>query len=189
MTDREVVKHVGEVGDFAAWWEHVLGQLDLLANDLHAFITDAQEITVDFRAVPFTLEEFYELLGFPEYLATHAASDARAAADDPFEFDMWTLHSGATYALTHFFRGREGSSLDGYVRVANDVLFNPDVTIGRVEDAFERRAREETRGDGQTGVESQVALAQLERVGRDVREKAAQFEAREAALRERFTAL
>jgi aspartyl aminopeptidase len=36
------------------------------------------------------------------------------------------------------------------------------------------------------GAESQVALAQLERVETDIREKAEQFEEREAVLRERF---
>jgi hypothetical protein len=49
------------------------------------------------------------------------------------------------------------------------------------------RAASETTTDGQTGVESQVALAQIERVSEDVREKAASFEAREEALRERLT--
>lgn len=26
-----------------------------------------------------------------------------------YDFNMWTLHSGATYALTHFFKGKEGT--------------------------------------------------------------------------------
>jgi hypothetical protein len=188
LTDRQVVKHVGEVGDFEGWWEDVLGQLELVTDDLHQFILDASEIDLSFRDAPFGVDEFYELLGFPEYLAKHAGRDARAEADDPFEVDMWTLHSGATHALTHFFRGREGSSLDGYVRSANDILFNPESTLDRVERSYERRAEAETDGD-QTGLESQIALAQLERVGEDVREKATTFEAREEQLRERFAAV
>ena len=43
---------------------------------------------------------------------------------------MWTLHSGAAYALTHFSPGKEGSTLDGYVRTANDTLFDPEATLG-----------------------------------------------------------
>jgi hypothetical protein len=99
---------------------------------------------------------------------------------------MWTLHSGATYALTHFFNGKEGASLDRYVRTANDVLFNPEATVDTVERAYERQAESDTQGDGQTGLESQVELAQVERVRRDVREKAERFEERESVLRERF---
>jgi hypothetical protein len=44
----------------------------------------------------------------------------------------------------------------------------------------------ETTGDGQTRLESQVALAQLERIEQDIRAKTEQFERRESALRERF---
>jgi hypothetical protein len=186
LTDREIVKHVGDIDGFEPWWESVLSQLELVADDLLGFITDAQDITVSFPDVPFDLEEFYTLLDFPEYLAQQAASDARSNAADPFEINMWTLHSGATYALTHFFRGKEGDALDGYVRTANDILFNPDGILERVEQAYERRAEAETDTDGQTGLESQVALAQLEEVSEDVHEIADTFEKREELLRERF---
>jgi hypothetical protein len=59
---------------------------------------------------------------------------------------MWTLHSSATCALTHFFQGKEGASLDGYVRTANDILFNPEGIIERVERAYEEEL--ETDDDG-----------------------------------------
>ena len=163
----------------------MLEQFSLVSDALSSFITDAQDITLSLPDVPFDLEGFYELLGFPEYLAQQAASDARSNAADPFELDMWILHSGATYALTHFFRGKEGDSLDGYVRTANDILFNPDGTLERVEREYEQQAEAETN-DGQTGLESQVALAQIEQVSEGVREKAETFEEREAELRERF---
>jgi hypothetical protein len=186
LTDRETVKHVGDVGDFQGWWEDILGQLEFVANDLYEFIIDAQEITVDFTTVPFDVESFYELLDFPAYLATQAANDAQANAADPFEIDFWTLHSGATYALTHFFTGKEGSALDGYVRTANDLLFNPEATLSTVERTYEQQAQSETSGDGQTGVESQLALAQVQRVSADIRTNADSFEEREAVLRERL---
>mgnify|MGYP006273893773 CR=1 FL=1 len=186
LTNREIVKHVGDVPDFVTWWEDLLGQLELVANDLHGFILDASDISVNFRNVPFELAEFYELLGFPSYLAGHAASDARANATDVFDIDMWTLHSGATHALTHFFTGKEGTALDGYTRLANDLLFNPNRTIEAVRDTYEQEAVDAVQGDGQTGLESQLALAQVELVEEDVREKARTFEAREEVLRERF---
>ena len=52
---------------------------------------------------------------------------------------MWTLHSSTTYALTHFFQGKEGASLDGHVRTANNILFNPEGTIERVNQAYEQQ--------------------------------------------------
>ncbi len=99
---------------------------------------------------------------------------------------MWTLHSGATYALTHFFTGKEGLAPDGYVRAANDLLFNPEASLSQVEQSYEREAESETDGAGQTELERQLALAQIERVSNDVQEKATQFEDREETLRERF---
>ncbi len=112
LTDKEVIKHVGDVRNFRTWWEELLAQVELVADDLFEFIRDAQDIELDFSELPFTVTEFYTLLGFPDYLAERAAGDAEANAASPFEIDMWTLHSGATYALTHFFQGKEGTSLD-----------------------------------------------------------------------------
>ena len=186
LTDRQVVKHVGDGGDFQNWWEDVLAQLDLVADDLAGFINDATEIDLDFTEMPFDVQEFFDLLGFPEYLAERAAEDARANAPDPFSIDMWTLHSGATHALTHFFRGKEGSSLDGYVRISNDVLFNPEATLERVQGEYERRMEADREGDDQQSLAEANGLAQIERVGEDLRDRVEQFESREEALRERF---
>jgi len=186
LTDREVVKHVGDVGDFQSWWEDVLGQLDLVADDLAGFIQDATDIDLKFTEMPFDVQGFYDLLGFPEYLAERAAEDARANAGDPFTIDMWTLHSGATHALTHFFRGKEGSSLDSYVRVANDILFNPEATLEQVQGEYEQRMEADRDGDDQQSLAEANGLAQIERVGEDLRDRIEQFESREEALRERF---
>jgi hypothetical protein len=189
LTDREVVKHVGDVGDFESWWEDVLSQLDLVADDLAEFIRDATEIDLEFAEKPFDVRGFYDLLGFPEYLAERAAEDARANAPDPFTIDMWTLHSGATHALTHFFRGKEGSSLDSYVRLANDILFNPEATLDRVEAEYEQRMEADDEDGDQRSLAAANGLAQIERVGDDLRDRVDQFGSREEALRERFQEL
>ena len=34
LTDKEVVKHVGDVGNFRTWWEGILEQVELVADDL-----------------------------------------------------------------------------------------------------------------------------------------------------------
>ncbi|GAB3421594.1 hypothetical protein GCM10027435_25510 [Haloparvum alkalitolerans] len=186
LTDKEVIKHVGDVRNFRTWWEELLAQVELVADDLFEFIRDAQDIDLDFSELPFTVTEFYTLLGFPDYLAERAAGDAEANAATPFEIDMWTLHSGATYALTHFFQGKEGASLDQYVRIANDILFNPEGTIERVEVAYEQQLDTDGDDGSQASLEGERALASIERVSDDLQEKVEQFEEREDALRERF---
>ena len=187
LTDRQVIKHVGDVGDFEQWWREMLGQLELVADDLHGFIRDAREADIEFTEVPFDLTGFYELLGFPTYLAEHAAEDARANAPDPFVIDLWTLHSGATYALTHFFRGKEGSALQRYTRLANDLLFNPEASIEQVTQAYERQIDADRDGDdGQRSLGEATGLAQVKQVSTEIRALADQFEEREAQLRARF---
>lgn len=188
LTDKEVVKHVGDVGNFRTWWEGILEQVELVANDLFEFIRDAQEIDLDFSDLPFTTTEFYTLLGFPEYLAERAAGDAKANAPSPFEIDMWTLHSGATYALTHFFKGKEGGSLDQYVRIANDILFNPERTVERVHKEYEDQLETESGGESQTSLDGERALASIEHVSEDLQDDVEQFEEREEVLRDRFQA-
>ena len=186
LTDKEVIKHVGNVQNFRAWWEELLAQVELVADDLFEFIRDAQDIDLDFAELPFTVTEFYSLLGFPDYLAERAAEDAEANAASPFTIDMWTLHSGATYALTHFFQGKEGASLDQYVRVANDILFNPEGTIDRAEQAYEQQLDAEDGDGSQSSLAGERALASIERVSDDLQANVEQFEEREDALRERF---
>ncbi|MDF9748191.1 hypothetical protein [Natrinema salsiterrestre] len=186
LTDKEVIKHVGDVRNFRTWWEEILAQVELVADDLFEFIRDAQDIDLDFSELPFTVTEFYSLLGFPDYLAERATEDTEANAASPFEIDMWTLHSGATYALTHFFQGKEGASLDQYVRVANDILFNPEGTIERVEQAYEQQLDTEDGDGSQSSLAGERALASIERVNEDLQANVEQFEAREEVLRERF---
>ncbi|WP_096396423.1 hypothetical protein [Halorubrum trapanicum] len=186
LTDKEIIKHVGDVRNFRTWWEELLAQVELVADDLFEFIRDAQDIDLDFSELPFTVTEFYTLLGFPDYLAERAAGDAEANTASPFEIDMWTLHSGATYALTHFFQGKEGTSLDQYVRIANDILFNPEGTIERVEEAYEQQLKADGDDGSQASLAGERALASIERVSNDLQEKVKQFEEREDALRERF---
>jgi hypothetical protein len=185
ITEREAIRHVGDVDDLRDWWEARFEQLDLLAEDLLDCITAAQDVTLDVADLPFDLEAFYELLGFPAYLAEHAAQDARANAADIREPNLWTLHSGATYALTHQFRGGDGSALQQYTRLANDLLFNPEATIQRVEAAYERQL--EADSEGQQSLDGSTARVQLEQVRDDLAAKADQFEQREERLRERFS--
>ena len=88
LTGKEVIRHVGDVDAFDAWWEDILGQLDLVADDLAEFIDDARDVTLDFTELPFDVAGFYDLLGLPDYLGEQAASDAQANAANPFAIDV-----------------------------------------------------------------------------------------------------
>jgi len=88
--------------------------------------------------------------------------------------------------LTYFFQGKEGTSLDQYVRVANDILFNPEGTIDRAEQAYEQQLDAEDGDGSQSSLAGERALASIERVSDDPQAKVDQFEEREDALRERF---
>ena len=72
LTDRETVRHVGETGTFSEWWV-ALEALELGVDELQVAIEVAQAIVVDFTQLDYDLEGFYSLLGFPDYLAAHAA--------------------------------------------------------------------------------------------------------------------
>ena len=91
-----------------------------------------------------------------------------------------------------FFQGKEGASLDGYVRTTNDILFNPEDTIERVEQAYEEHLEADGDDGSQASLAGERALASTERVSDDLQEKVNQFEEREvtaAAVRQFTTCL
>lgn len=72
------------------------------------------------------------------------------------------------------------------MRLANDILFNPEATLDRVKTEYEQRLEDSGEEDGQRSLEEANGLAQIERIGEDLRDRVEQFESREEALRERF---
>nr|WP_241990638.1 hypothetical protein [Halorubrum sp. CGM5_25_10-8B] len=95
-------------------------------------------------------------------------------------------HAAAILVSQDFDQGKEGASLDQYVRIANDILFNPEGTIERVEQAYEQQLEADGDDGSQASLAGERALASIERVSDDLQEKVEQFEEREDALRERF---
>lgn len=61
---------------------------------------------------------------------------------------LWTLTLGATYPLTHQFRGGDGSVLQEYPRLPTDLLFDSNAIIDRLENASGRQL--EADGDGES---------------------------------------
>ena len=66
------------------------------------------------------------------------------------------------------------------------ILFNPEGTIERVEQAYEEHLEADGDNGSQASLAGERALASIERVSDDLQEKVDQFEERENALRERF---
>jgi len=139
LTKKAIRKHVGDVSGLREWWLEVWEKVDTVADMLHQLVHEASDTDVDFSELPYDLSDFYQFLGFPEYLAEAAEMDARDNSDDSPVYSMWRIYSGATYALSFRFRGESGSRLDDLYRSANDILYNPHATLEHVDDEYERQ--------------------------------------------------
>lgn len=178
LTDRKSRKHIGEPTEVAEWWEDVLLQMTALRDILGEIIEEALEVEMDFLNQPFDLEEFYQHLGLPGYIARSAATTARNRS--PKEggtrtvLNFWTLHSGLTSALTHDFNGTsEVGSIETYSQIAKELLFNPAKCINDVKTSYERQQRRDEESDEQT-VTNNVAMIEQYEITLDDRKQ--QFE-------------
>jgi hypothetical protein len=154
-----------------------------LRDILGDVIEQALDVEMDFLDQPFSIEEFYELLGLPGYLARAAATTARNRS--PREggtrstLNFWTLHSGLTSALTHDFSGSsEVGSLETYSRIAKDILWNPANIMAEVKNEYERQQQMEAQTDEEqeTVAENVASIERYERSLDDRKEEFEQFE-------------
>lgn len=191
LTDRIAVKHTGDVSNRIDFWADMLEEIGAVADDLTQMIIDAVQERVDFRDLPFGVREFYVHLGFPGYLAKYASENASNLAEDPFAPTYWDLHSGATYALTHYARGN-ADRVEELNRLANDLLMNPAPAVEQVTENYRRdvEQREAGRDDEQTTLGQRMnnhqGIAQVNAWSDSVRGMKQQFEEREDALKARF---
>ncbi len=184
LTDRRSRKHVGEPDETAEWWSDILVQMTALRDMLGECIEEALEVEIDFLHQPFDVEEFYELLGLPSYLARAAATTARNRSPQEggtrTTLNFWTLHSGLTSALTHDFNGSsEIGALETYSQIAKDILWNPTHLISDVKTAYERRERQNEEVDEGT-VERNLAM--IEQYERTLDDRKVEFEAFEESM-------
>lgn len=189
ITDAKIIKHAGDVESRVDWeelYEDLLEELDLKTDQLSQMIHEASQETLDLSSLPddfardydSVLEALYAYSGLPDYLAEVAARDARANAEDPFEPDWWTLHRGATFAISHEARGEVGTggAIERYNRIANDMLMNPAATADEIEAAYEEDREDETLADHGGG------RATIGSSFESVREKRERFEEREEQI-------
>lgn len=191
ITDGELIKHAGDIDSRVEWedmYHDLLEELDLKTDQLSRLIHAASQQALDVSELPdgfaddygTVLEAFYGYAGLPDYLAEVAAADCRANAEDPFAPSYWTLHRGATFAVSHHARGDvgSGSAIDRYNRLANDMLMNPAETADSVEREFEAQT-EQTSLDDEGGGQAEIASA-----FESVRERRDAYESREEEIRQ-----
>jgi len=192
LTDKKRRKHASpdstshlSYDDFVEWWEAFFTEMFDITSDLEAAIQDARDVTLDVTELPFDIEGFYELMGFPNGNQTPFASlakvYARSRATDQFRPTMWDLHSGATAVLEHEWDHSEGTTFRGYVQLANDLLFNPYLSVQRARNAFERRLEEEGVGGAET-LGGQEALAVIVSFEDELARQADRWEVRQERL-------
>lgn len=178
FTDQIKIKHTGDlqertftVGDETAEsWQEVWSLLfdiidkkkDYLADIIEAAMEQNLDDLIDLpdsfgdqyadEQHP-TLFALYRFMGYPEYLARHAAKDCYANAEDPTNPSWWDIHSGATYAVTHHSRAdQHGSSqIKDQMGIANDALNNPTLTAQEVERNWNASRDEDRLADEEGG--------------------------------------
>lgn len=191
ITEKKSIRHVGEV-DLEDEVTEVLEEMELMTNRLAELIELAEDIEVDVLEMDFaepfdhndSIQGFYELAGFPTYLAREAASQARQRADNQFVPDMTNLWDGATYALTHAYQGGENTSTaQEYIETANDMVMNPSQTLGDVHHEHTRRLEAAAEETGENILESSSAHTEIEQFTETVKDKADEFESRNEELR------
>lgn len=195
ITEKKTIRHVGDV-DLEDEVSDVLEEMELMTNRLAELIELAEDIEVDMLEMAFSepfdhddnVRGFYELAGFPSYLASDAASHARQRADNQFMPDMTALWDGATYALTHAYQGGENTSTaQSYIDAANDMVMNPSQVLGEVQREHTRRL-EAASESSQENLNGEVAHANIEEFTETVKDKADEFESRNEELRQSLVA-
>jgi hypothetical protein len=160
LGDKQVVMHHNKSVSFREVWAEALRELGLYGDTLSQHIQAARDILFDFSggpgaeddfdviAMPMDLDGFYGHVGLPDpgIPADHAREEARNSGDPRESADRvnaWHVHAGATYWLSWHWNGSEGSrAFREYRRTANDLLFNPHQTAGRVRDSYESEKRQ-----------------------------------------------
>jgi len=195
ITEKKSIRHVGDV-DLEEEVAEVLEEMELMTNRLAELIELAEDIEVDMLdmdfAAPFdhtdNVRAFYELTGFPSYLAQHAASHARQRADNQFMPDMTALWDGATYAMTHHYQGGENTArAQQLIDSANDMVTNPTMVMGEVSREHTRRLESGSESQ-QKDLDGQQAHANIEQFTESVQQKADEFESRNEELRQTLVA-
>jgi len=193
LTDQMKRKHTsGDDSDhlnyeeFTEWWDTLVSEIFGITDRLQDAIEDAMAVELPLTELPFDLEEFYTLVGFPNGAQTPFAQMAKvyanSYAESQFSPTMWDVHSGATAVLEHEWDHSEGDTFRQYVRMANDLLFNPHLSVQQARNEFTRRLEEEGAGDDTQTLGGQSGVAQIQSFEESLETKAEEWEERQESL-------
>jgi len=197
LTDREVIKHSGDVDDRIDWhemWETLLDGVEEKTDQLAQIIQMASETRLDFGELPDDIEDhipdrvtdarpwaaLYYYAGLPAYLAEHAGRALRTDAEDPYGPTWWEIHSGATYAITHHTNAEpdSGGAIQDQQRTANDLLTNPPGMEEEIVRNYEARRDAQESDTAEEG----VGTAQIRSAFENTREKKEEYERRQEEI-------
>ena len=165
--------------EVAAWWKGEISRLETVSDTLFQALHDASTYEFDLRAVPKTLEDFFDTLGIPDVIAADAAS--RVSARGPWS--AWEVGQSLLLAIRKEFGGRtDGKAMRDHVRVANEILFHPPVAERA---AFDAWASEAAAGPSQMTLGGDSIAATYEAAAEDATDRVATYQ----TLRERVSGL
>lgn len=129
LTESRNRRHVGDAAETVAeWWDDVLDAMQAASETIMQVISDARSYYIAFEDLPLDLQEYYEALGFPEYLAESAALQplVQPIHSEP---NAWKLYRAMALTLDEDFDGKDGAStLQNYIAKTNDILYVPPKT-------------------------------------------------------------
>lgn len=197
ITEEKTRRHVGDPGETREWWDGILAEMDLMTDRLAEVIEEAGNIEVDYLDFEFSeltghaddLQAWFEMAGFPSYLAREAAANVRSRSENQFLPTMWELHSGATYAITHHYRGGENTSrLNDLVNAANDMVMNPAQAVNVVDTRAQQYAERQRReADNEGELDAFSFEASVEKFQQSIEHQRDEFETRQEELRQMLT--
>jgi hypothetical protein len=149
-------KHIGDIMDarrerandrvpLIEWYERILQKLGTLATQINTAIVRSRLIGLNFEELPFTVAEFYTLLGIPTGYAEEAASKVADFAAPEHIPSVWNLQLNLKLALLSEYDGSRASDrFTGFQELAGQIMRRP---AQQIQLAFEEYALQQQDAD------------------------------------------
>jgi hypothetical protein len=112
------------------WWGNIYDDIEAQTTTVDRAILRSRTVAIDFKDVPYSIEEFYTYLGIPEKYAEEAAERAEAFATPPTSPTIWNLQLSLLVALDALYEGSHASdTYQSYNEVGQQLLRKPAHTI------------------------------------------------------------
>jgi hypothetical protein len=164
-------KHLGDIMDASHerendrvplidWYERILSKLEKLATQVNKAIVRSRLVGLDFDDLPFSVSEFYTLLGIPNQYAEEAAASVTEFAEPSHVPSLWNLQINLKLTLISEYEGSKASDrFTDFQEIAGQIMRHPSQQIQL---AFEEYALRQGDNDQQDSLipEDQQTLAE-----------------------------